>query len=356
MRSFKHSYLLLLSALSLFATSCSKDDDPIVAEDNLGTGVFIVNQGAFSASNASLTFYNTATKKVTLDVFSAANGTGLGSVANDAAIYGSKMYITVNVSSTLEVVDPRNGKLIKHIDMKNNGVARQPRYVAFYKNKAYITSYDNTVAVLDTASLTIEKFIAVGRNPEQMAIANGKLYVANSGGLTFGNPDNTVSVIDLNTNTETKKITVPANPVSLAADAGGDIYVISAGDYDKILPALTIINGTNDAIKSSETTDLGYGNTIAIAGNSAYLISGDGKVVVFNTITDQVSNANFITGNFKFATPFAIAVKESSGEVFVTDAKGYTADGKLYIFSREGAIKDSTATGLIPGKIVFKNN
>ncbi|MCD8739731.1 YncE family protein [Mucilaginibacter roseus] len=355
MRSFKHSYLLFLSALSLLATSCSKDDDPII-DDNLGSGVFIVNQGAFSASNASLTFYNTTTKKVTLDVFSAVNGAGLGAVANDAAIYGSKMYITVNVSSTLEVINPLNGKLIKHIDMKNNGVARQPRYVAFYKNKAYITSYDNTVAVLDTASLNVEKFITVGRNPEQLAVANGKLYVANSGGLTFGNPDKSVSVIDLNTNTETKKITVPANPVSLAVDAGGDVYVISAGDYDKIPPALTIINSANDAIKSSETTDISYGNTVAIAGNKAYFISSSGNIVVYDTATDQVSNENFITGNFKIKTPYAIAVKESTGEVFVTDAKGYTADGKLYIFNRDGAVKDSAATGLIPGKIVFKNN
>ncbi|MCC8408047.1 YncE family protein [Mucilaginibacter sp. UR6-1] len=355
MRSFKHSYLLILSALSLFAASCSKDDENPTST-SIGNGVFIVNQGSFNASNASLTFYNTDTKKVIADIFSAVNGSGLGSVANDAAIYGSKMYITVNVSSTLEIINPKDGKLIKHIDMKNGSVNRQPRYVAFYKNKAYITSYDNTVAVLDTASLEIEKFITVGRNPEQMAIANGKLYVANSGGLDFDNPDKTVSVIDLNTNTEIKKIEVPANPVSLAADAGGDIYVISNGNYIDIMPALTIINSATDVVKSSATADVGYGSPIAISGNLAYIISGAGKINVYNTQTDAVIEDNFITGNFKIATPYAIAVKASTNEVFITDAKEYKGDGKLYIFGSNGAVKDSAAVGLFPGKIVFTNN
>lgn len=347
---------MVLSALSLLVASCSKDDESPTPDDNIGNGVFIVNQGSFSASNATLTFYNTDTKKVTADIFSSANITGLGSVANDGAIYGSKMYITVNVSSTLEIINPKNGKLIKHIDMKNGSTNRQPRYVAFYKNKAYITSYDNTVAVLDTTSLEIEKFITVGRNPEQMAIANGKLYVANSGGLDFGNPDKTVSVIDLNTNTEIKKIEVPANPVSLAADAGGDIYVISNGNYVDVMPALTIINSTTDVVKSSATADVGYGSPIAISGNLAYIISGSGKIQVYNTETDAISNDNFITGNFKIATPYAIAVKTSTNEVYITDAKNYTGDGKLYIFGSNGAVKDSAVVGLNPGKIVFTNN
>jgi YVTN family beta-propeller protein len=65
--------------------------------------------------------------------------------------------------------------------------------------------------------------IAVGQNPEGLAVSNGKLYVANSGGLNFPDVDSTVSVIDLTTHTELLKITVGKNPGGVCVDSEGDV-------------------------------------------------------------------------------------------------------------------------------------
>ena len=97
--------------------------------------------------------------------------------------------------------------------------------------------YDGYVARLDTASLEIEQKVKVGRNPEQLVVANNKLYVANSGGLDYNTPvgyDKTVSVVDLVSFQETKKIEVVTNPVNLVTDNQGDVYLVSMGDYGAI--------------------------------------------------------------------------------------------------------------------------
>ncbi|MBL4675097.1 MAG: YncE family protein, partial [Mucilaginibacter sp.] len=216
MRSLRLRNLFILSAITALLSACSKDRVAVTPDTPTAerAGVYILNQGNFGSNNSTLTFYNYTTKQLTPDFYSVANpGKKIGDTGNDIGIYGSKMYIIVNNSSNIEIVNPKTGVLIKELSLN------QCRNVAFYKNNAFVTSYDGNVAVIDTTSLTITKSIMVGRNPEQMVITNNKLYVANSGGLSFGNPDKTVSVIDLNTLTESKKITVIENPVSVAADS-----------------------------------------------------------------------------------------------------------------------------------------
>ena len=358
MKQLKLKNLFIGIAAVTALASCHKDkinpntDKPVDPLTNKA-GIYILNQGNFNANNSTLTYYNYASKLLVPDQFKAVNARGLGDTGNDIKIYGSKMYIVVNVSSTLEVVDAKTAKSIKQISLVNNTVARQPRSVAFYKNMALITSYDGTVAVLDTASLAITKYIQVGRNPEQLVVANNKLYVANSGGLDFGNPDKTVSVVDLTTLTETKKITVGVNPVSLAADSYGDVYVISFGDFDKILPSMTIINTATDVVKKQSDLAAAYGTPIIISGDFAYFITSDNKIQVYNVKTETVDRTSFITDATVVTTPFGLKIDEETGELFVTDAKDYKSNGEVFAFDKTGKKEYSLTTGISPGAIAI---
>lgn len=357
MKQIKLNSLFIAFALLVVLASCHKDK----VTPNQGTpkaeraGIYILNQGGFNSNNSTLTYYDYTTKQLTADLFKSANGTGLGDTGNDAEIYGSKMYIVVNVSNVVDVVNAKTGKLIKQDSLVNNGVGRQPRSVAFYKGNAFITSYDGTVAVMDTASLSITKYITVGRNPEQLVVSNDKLYVANSGGLSFGNPDNTVSVIDLGTLTEAKKITVIANPVSVAADNYGHVYVLSLGDFASIKGGMTVIDNTTDAVKSQSTLSLGYNIPMAASGDFVYYPTADNKIAVYNAKTQTAGAANFITDGTAITSPYAIAVDSLSGEVFVSDAKDYTSNGTLYVFDKTGKKEYSITTGINPGRITFVN-
>ncbi|TWR31264.1 YncE family protein [Mucilaginibacter pallidiroseus] len=351
----------LFTAITLVAALSACKKDRIVEPIDIPAeraGVYILNQGNINANNSTLTYFNYATQSSTSDIFSAVNGTKLGDTGNDIKIYGSKMYIVVNVSSTIEVVDPKTTKSIKRISMLNGTAARQPRYIVFNKNKAFISSYDGTVAVLDTASLAIEKYITVGRNPEQMVISNNKLYVANSGGLDFGNPDKTVSVINLSTLTETKKVEVVANPTSIGADSYGHVYVLSNGDYKSIAAGLTIINNATDAVTLT-SADLagGYGSSIVNNGDYIYYISASNGILVYNTKTQKVEKENFITDNTAITSPFNIAYDDINQQLFVMDAKNYATNGQLFAFGKDGKLVKGypITTGITPGAVVFVN-
>ena len=351
MKQMKLNYLLIALALLSVLTSCHKDKvTPIISTPVVTrAGLYVLNQGEFGDNNSTLTFYNYSTKALTADFYNSANGSKLGDTGNDVEIYGAKMYIVVNNSNLVDVVNATTGKLLKQITLN------QPRNVVFYKGNAFITSYDGYVGVVDTAALTLGQHITVGRNPEQMVIVGTKMYVANSGGLSFGNPDKTVSVIDLNAFTVTKTIPVIANPVSLAADTFGHVYVLSLGDFASIQPGMTIINDVTDAVLSQPAVSLGFNIPIVASGGFVYYITADNKVAVFNAQTQTVTQANFITDGTVITTPFALAVDPLSGEVFITDAKDYASNGSLFAFDKTGKLEYTIATGISPGKIAFVN-
>jgi hypothetical protein len=356
MKNFKQNILLAAAALSFVLASCHKDKKVLPAATPVTDGLYVLNQGIFNDNNSTLSFYDYTSKQVTPDIFTTANGRGLGDTGNDIEIYGSKMYIVVNVSSTIEVVDAKTAKSIKQIKMFNGATAREPRDIVFYKNNAFITSYDGTVAVMDTAALTVSQYITVGPNPEQLAIANGKLYVANSGGLNYPAVDSTVSVISLSSLTVTKTIKVIADPVSVVADSFGNVYVLSLGVTNgstTINPGMTIINSATDAVTSQPAVNLGFNIPIAVQGNLVYYATSDNKIAVYNALTQAAAQVNFITDGTTITTPYAIAADATTGEVFVTDAKDYSSNGTLYAFDKTGKLEYSVTVGINPGRIAL---
>jgi YVTN family beta-propeller protein len=360
MKQNKLKYLFIASAFTAILASCHKDK--IVGNSGTPTaqraGIYILNQGGLGDNNSSLTYYDYTSKQLYPDLFATANpGVPLGDVANDIGIYGSKMYIVVNNSNVVDIVNPKTAKLIKQDSLLTNHIGRLPRSIAFYKSNAFITCYDGTVAVMDTASLAITQSITVGRNPEQLVVANNKLYVANSGGYS-GNFDNTVSVIDLSTLTVTKTITVITNPVGMATDSYGNVYVLSVGDYSTGstgVPGIDIISSATDAVVSSPPVNLGFNVAITVQGDNVYYVTGDNKVAVYNAKTQTASQANFITDGTTITTPYALTADPISGEVFVADATDYASDGVMYAFDKTGKKEYSIKTGIIPGKMVLIN-
>lgn len=342
--------ILAFAFIATTIVSCAKDDIqveiPVVR-----SGFYILNEGGFNSNNSSLDYYNLDNGSLTSNFFAQKNKRGLGDTGNDAQIYGSKMYIVMNASNTVEVINAKTAVSIKQLDFKNNGIGRQPRYIVFDKNKAFVSSYDGTIAVIDTASLTIEKYITVGRNPEQMAIANNKIYVANSGGLDYPNYDKTVSVVDLNTLTEIKKITVVLNPGGVTATSDGRIYIKSTGDYDKIKPSLTIIDSKTDEVKSTKEFS---GSGMTIVGDKAYFLASTG-VREYDLRTETVTNENIITDGTTYKIGYGLSYDKVNNQFFVCDAQTYSGTGVVLCFDKAGKLQYKINAGVLPSKVIFLN-
>ena len=356
--------------LPFFFIACDdlEDKPSIVPESNgdvfeTGTAeMYILSEGLFNQNNSSLARYSFNRQRCTNNYFSANNQRRLGDTANDIAIYGNKIYVVVNVSSTVEVIDFPTGKSIRQISMlRDNGSSRQPRAIAFDKDKAYVCSYDGTVARIDTTSLEIEEIVTVGRNAEDICVQNGKLYVSNSGGLDYSGPgvDTTVSVIDITTFKETKKIEVGPNPGKILPGLEEAVYVVTrgtdieAGDYH-----LVKIDSRTDAVATTYDEKV---LSFAIDGPIAYLYTydyqtKDSVIKVFDLNAGTVIRDNFITDGTAIQTPFSIQLNPFSGNVYITEAYNYTVKGDVLCFNQQGQLQYRlNDIGLNPNTVVFSD-
>lgn len=74
-----------------------------------GANAIILNEGSWGGNNSEISLYNTTTGAISNNHFSNSNGRGLGDVAQDAIIYGSKLYIAVSFSNTIEAMRLSDG-------------------------------------------------------------------------------------------------------------------------------------------------------------------------------------------------------------------------------------------------------
>jgi YVTN family beta-propeller protein len=352
----KKSKLLFPALFTIgFLFSCSKNNTPAPppVPPKVTTGVFVLNQGTYGANNTTLTYYDFAAGTQTTDFFKNVNGFGLGDTGSDLIIYGGKMYIVMNVSGYVAVANSITAKFIDTISFKNAGVNRGPENIVASGGNVFVSSTDGTVAVIDTSTLAITKFIKVGSNPAQMVVNSDILYVSNTGGFsaTF---DSTLSVIPLNTLTESARIVVGINPGSITSDNAGDIFVVCTGDYVKVAPRLVKINVNSSTLQSVDSTfgTIRYYNSNLFT-TGGYL--GAANVGIFNPTSLASVRSSFITDGTVVKNPYGLDIDPATGDVYVGDAKDFVSSGEVFCFDKTGKKKFSFSVtpGISPFKTVL---
>ena len=357
----KFLWVLMLSALVFGGCEIEdKDRDPNgeTGEEDL-TSMLVLCEGTFNQNNSTLARYTFTDDKLETDYFRAQNGRGLGDTSNDMKRYGGKVYVVVNVSSTLEIIDAATGKSLKQIEMKVDSVtARQPRNVAFDGGKAYVCCFDGTVVRVDTASLEIDGSVECGLNPEDLCVAKGKLYVSNSGGLNYENGyDNTLSVVSLQDFKEVKRITVGTNPGTVRADAQGNVWVLTKGDYAEEKGSMHKIDTENDTVAQS-FPELAASD-FTISGNTMYVYNYDYTtqdywIKLVDCTSGEVTNGQFVADNTEIVLPYSITVNEANGDVYITDAIDNMTAGDVICFNKEGKFRYRVKeVGIGPNSIVL---
>lgn len=382
MRMKSITYIITLS-MTLFLAGCRHDELVVPTEydiindvpdpDTSIRGFYLVNEGNMGSNKCTLDYFDYFTGLYARNFYAERNPNvikELGDVGNDIGIYGSKLYVVVNCSHKVEVLDSRTGTRLGQVDIPNC------RYVRFYRGKAYVSSYVGPVLIdpdapkgavyeVDTTSLKVTRKVSVGYQPEEMEIVDDYMYVANSGGYRVPNYDNTVSVIQMVDFKQVQQIPVGINLHRLKKDRYNKLWVTSRGDYQSRPSRMYVMDkrrGYNQMIVT-DTLPFGVSN-MAIRGDSLYFYSTEwNNYTQSNTITygivdvrtKRLVSDNFITdGTEKEITiPYGIAVHPETGDILVTDAKNYVSSGTLYCFDRKGRKKWSVRTGDIPAHITF---
>lgn len=384
MTTMKLKYLLLPMLLVAAALAGCREDEVVVpaeyepipdapAADTDIRGFYLVNEGNMGSNKCTLDYYDYLTGVYARNIYAERNPNvikELGDVGNDIGIYGSKLYVVVNCSHKVEVLDARSGVRIGQVDIPNC------RYVRFHRGKAYVSSYVGPVQLgadapkgavyqVDTLSLAITGQVTVGYQPEEMETVGDNMYVANSGGYRAPEYDNTVSVIDLAGMRQVELIPVGINLHRVRKDRYDRLWVTSRGDRlsrPSRLYVMDRIPGT-DRMEVTDTLPVACSN-MAIHGNLLYFYAAEwSDLTGSNTIsygiidirTKEVVSTNFITDGTEreIAMPYGIAVHPETGDIYLTDAKNYVSSGTLYCFDSQGRKKWSVRTGDIPTAIAF---
>lgn len=390
MKKIQLSITMILGVIISILSSCRGDEHIVVSDvqiirDKIDpnskiAGMYLVNEGNMGSNKCTLDYLDYTEGIYMRNIYPERNPTivkELGDVGNDVQIYGNKLYIIVNCSNKVEVLDARTGVRIKQIEIPNC------RYICFRREHAYVSSYVAGVLIdpnaplgavfkIDTASLQVVDKVTVGYQPEEMVVLGDYLYVANSGGYRVPYYDNTVSVVEFEGFRQEQQIVVGLNLHRIKADKYGKLWVSSRGNYNDIyspygsVPSnLFVLDkrvGYNEMIVT-DTINVPCSN-MAIHGDSLYLYSHDYDNItqqntltygIINIKTKKVVSKNFITDGTEkeIKMPYGISIHPETGDIYVTDAKNYVSTGTLSCYNKEGKRKWRVSTGDIPAHMVY---
>jgi YVTN family beta-propeller protein len=284
------------------------------------------------------------------DVFEQANGRPLGNVGQSMASFGAQGLIVVNNANKVEVVDLKDFKSVGTIE----GLALPSEIlVPGNSGKAYVTEWVSfsgagRVSVIDIASRSILRTIAVGQFPNAITLHNNRIYVANSN-------ENTVTEISLNADTVLRTITVGDRPNGFVA-IGNELLVLCGGN-----PSWTGSEtaGSIATISGTQTTVVNFPDATFHPSN--FTIHPSGNAVLYEVNGAIYSQSLPVPASIVPANPlinrgfyhFSLD-PTADGLLYGTDAGDFASNGWIFRYERNFSLKDSIPAGIAPGYIHFR--
>lgn len=330
--------------------------------DLAGPGVFIINEGAFTNGQASLSYYNGWDDTVYNQVFSGINGRPLGDVFQSMSFYRGKAFLVVNNSRKIEVVDSASFAHVATI----TGLT-SPRAVLGAGDRLYVSDlYANEVTVLDADTYEVLQVIESGGWTESMLrlgdrifITVQQLFVNNSAGtpkglLVLHAPDGAVEGF----------VPLPQGANSLAADSEGKLWVLCDGGLEEETGGLFRIDPESlEVLRSLPLPSLRHSASRLQTGGSRqwlyFILSNpDRGPQAFDAYRMDISAAQLpdrplIAGNGRYL--YGLLADEAAGTVYVADAVGLIQEGFLYRYSlSDTAMLGRYTCGIFPGQMVAR--
>ena len=350
--------IIYLFAGTLLLSACKDDgegEESCSTAFNFTSGAVVVNEGAYNGTG-SLSHIDLTTNEVTNFIYEDANcDVPAGNVVQSIAINGEKGYIVANGSGEVHVVNLSTFKQEKTIALS------YPRYIAFEGEKGFISNgtSDGKVFVINSSNVVTDT-IQVATGPEGIFATGGKIVVGCTGywnGDLFTTiVDSVVAIIDPSDLSVTN-VNAWDKPTDFVEDKNGAVWVSCAGnkDYDNgadKAPAFVKLNVDNgvaeDTIIVGELGESISKITINEVGDIIYYFKGDG-VYRIGINGEYVNEEALISGTF-----YGVEVDPTSGNILTFDAKDYSADGVVGIYSAAGDSITQYSVGVAPNGALIK--
>ena len=372
--NFNMRYCLLVFLVVIVSQgfqSCIDDDmnekpNLNAAEIISDGGVIILNEGNFMYGNASLSYYNPVTGKLINDIYYKQNGVPLGDIAESSVIYHGELFIVLNNSGKVVVVNLGRYPNLKAFEFTHKITELlSPRYIHFINStKAYISDlYAKKIHIIDPVQYKKVNSIDVSkRNPdfnqhptEQMIDYKDYIF---TNCYSF---DNMILVINSKTDKLVDSIEVLAQPNSMVMDKNNKLWVLCDGgfegsNFENTQPGLIRIDPETRTVEKifilstdhwpSELSINGVGDTLYFLDKDVWKMSVNDD----NLPDDPFISATDASGTKLF---YSLGVNPVTSEIYVGDAIDHVQNGVVYRFLPDSTPIDTIRVGIIPGFFCF---
>lgn len=339
--------LLSAAVIALMSFNSCSDDDSNKSVP-LNYRMIIVNEGNYGAGTADISVIG-RDNEITNKVFESVNNRPLGDVGQSATLINEKLYVTLNNSAKIEVMDART--FVQEATILDENKSKKPQYVIPISNtEALVSDLGWTMNIINTNTYEWVSEVEVKGSSSHMFKLGGKVLINAS----------KVFVFDIATKKIEKEIDiVPVGTAKIVKDNQGYVWVLTQ-------EALVQLDGTTFDVKKEISFDnVDYEiNKYA----SRLDISNDGKNLYFNAggkggwvansmykveTTATEAPAESISGiEDEVITLYNFAVSPE-GTLIVCDVLDYKQSGKVFEFDTEGELINEWTAGIIPQYIFF---
>ncbi len=348
--NFKALGVLSLLAVTTFV-SCDRDTPTPTGGSTRtftpGEGFFILNEGGFNAGNSSISYYalnGTSAGNSFSNLYFNANTAPLGDVAQSISLINNRLYVVVNNSSKIEVLNPYNLELITTI----TGTSGPRNIVQINSTTAFVTQmYSSEIKILDLTSNSITGSIDLGVTSESIVLTNGKVFVTSQ-------ESDKLYVIDPSTNAilDSSSVIAPGGN-SMCVDANGKLWVLAYGYWATSAPGgLFRINSTTNAVESSMPfTSFDFPTHLVTnpSGDSLFFLNYNVYRMSINDII--LPPLGYISGTGH--SFYTIGLLPNTSNTFVGDAVDYVQSGLIFRYDASGTQTDVDTVGVIPNNFLL---
>lgn len=335
--------LVCLALISL-ALSCKKQAPPPVDGFSLpaGQGAFIINEGNFMWSNASLDYWDIERDTLYRSVYQTVHPDVLGDVFQSLYLEGETAWLVLNNSGKVIAVDIQT--LEKKVVITG---LTAPRYVQPVGKYVFITDiYHDKLTICQRNDGTQVKELPMSGWTEELIVVDGQVWVTNKA-------SDYLALIDIASLTIADTLTTRSGPTFLEKDQLGNVWVLSAGDGSDP-PALQAFEPGNSTPLKEWLFPLGPAPAnLAIngAGDQLYY-TYDGGLYTFS-IHEQTLPAAPLA-HLSTQALYGMEVDPYGRGIYVLDALSFAQPGTITHYSLQGDSLRSFIVGMIPNSMEFR--
>jgi hypothetical protein len=307
---------------------------------------YVLCEGNFGSANSSLwAFNNLSEEEINGPIYWDENSNPLGDVGQSMIIKNEKLYIVMNNSHSIEVMNLYSG--FASYDTTLYLPNASPRYMAVKDDYGYLSCWNlNAILVINLNNHEVMDTILVSGMPEVLIQADNYIYASIPNNADWST-NNQILKIDTGLMSVIDSFTVSQGPSSMILDDSNLYIACSSYDSDwnsySSNSKINLIDGSVTNYDAGLTSD--YGSDIILFQNEVYRVFNGGLVPINEDLTMNISEK---IGNYS-----NLHSASSYGDYLYLGLSDYVAPDTVLVINSDGEIIYEYQVSAIPGSFAF---